>query len=105
MNEMHAYMQSREIRYWRDKRGHEVDFVLARRAGAPIAIECKWSASEFDPANVRSFLHQYPLGAALVVARDVDRPFRRRHGDISVEFVGLRGLIERLAIRHGIVQA
>ncbi len=105
LNEMHAYMQSREIRYWRDKRGHEVDFVLARRAGAPIAIECKWSASEFDPANVRSFLHQYPLGAALVVARDVDRPFRRRHGDISVEFVGLRGLIERLAIRHGIVQA
>jgi len=31
LNEMQAHMQAREVRYWRDKRGHEVDFVLARR--------------------------------------------------------------------------
>jgi len=34
------------MHYWRDKRGHEVDFVIARRHGPPIAVECKWSASD-----------------------------------------------------------
>ncbi len=43
LNEMHAVTQSREIRYWRDKRGHEVDFVWAKRGRAPLAIECKKS--------------------------------------------------------------
>jgi len=30
LNELHANLQSRDIRYWRDKRGHEIDFVIAR---------------------------------------------------------------------------
>ena len=49
LNELHAHLQSRDIRYWRDKRKHEVDFVLKKRGQAPIAIECKWSASDFRP--------------------------------------------------------
>jgi hypothetical protein len=30
LNELQATMQTREINYWRDKSGHEVDFVLAK---------------------------------------------------------------------------
>ena len=42
LNELQAHLQTRRIGYWRDKRGHEIDFVLARRGQAPLALECKW---------------------------------------------------------------
>src|SRR4029077_18874221 len=59
LNEMHAHLQSREIRYWRDKRGHEVDFILAHTKQPSLAIECKWSAAVFDSAHLQqSRLHR-----------------------------------------------
>lgn len=96
LNEIQANLQSREIRYWRDKRGHEVDFVLAYRRAAPLAIECKWSASEFDPSNLQAFRRRYPHGDNLIVANDVERPFTGSYGDLSVRFVGLSELIADL---------
>ena len=93
LNEMHAHLQSREIRYWRDKRGHEVDFILAPGRRSSLAIECKWSASDFAPGNLQAFRRGYPHGDNLVVANDVDRSFTRSYGSISVRFVTLSGLI------------
>ena len=49
LNEMHAVLQSGRINYWRDKRGHEADFILLRRGRKPVAVGCKWSADAFDP--------------------------------------------------------
>jgi uncharacterized protein len=49
LNEIMARSQSREVFYGRDKRGQEVDFVIATQRKRPAAIECKWSASNFDP--------------------------------------------------------
>ena len=92
LNEIHATTQSRDIKYWRDKRGHEVDFVIARRGGPPAAIECKWTASDFDPANLCAFRRHYPGDESYVVASDVDREFSRKYGDVNVRFVGLAGL-------------
>ncbi len=96
LNEMQAHLQSRGLRYWRDKRGHEVDFVLAPRRQTPLAIECKWSASEFDLGHLKAFRTPYPHGENLVVAHDVARAFTRTYGDVSVRFVSLRGLIAAL---------
>jgi hypothetical protein len=93
---MHAHLQSRDVRYWRDKRGHELDFVVARRGRPPVAIECTWSADDFDWTNLRAFLHQYPTATPVVVSRDVPQKFTRRHGDISASFVSLPGLITML---------
>jgi hypothetical protein len=58
---------------WRDKRGHEVDFVLAARRKKPVALECKWSANHFDLKSLIAFRHQHPEGDNLVIANDVDR--------------------------------
>lgn len=99
LNEMHSHLQSREIRYWRDKRGHEVDFILAHRRQALAAIECKWSAAGFDPANLQAFRKRYPQGDNLVVAEDVERSFRRSYGNLSVKFVSLSELITELRRR------
>jgi hypothetical protein len=99
LNEMHARLQTRAIRYWRDKRGHEVDFVIAGRGRPPVAIECKASSSNFDATNLASFRKQHPEGANLVVATDVAKPFVEKHAGLRVEFVGLEGLIRRLGGR------
>ncbi len=98
VNELHARLQTREIRYWRDKRGHEVDLVMAGHGHTPSAIECKWAADEWDGANLRAFRKQYPEGDNYVVAHDVERSYGRSYGPLSVRFLGLSELIKRL---HG----
>lgn len=94
LNEMHAQIQSRKVLYWRDKRGHEVDFVLAMRQSEPVVIECKWSSVEFDAANIKAFRTRYPRGANYVVAADVERSFSRTYNDIHLRFVSLADLIK-----------
>jgi len=97
LNEIHAVTQRREeIRYWRDKRDHEVDFVWIRRGQPPLGIECKWSADHFTPENLQAFAGQYPKAELIVVAQDVERTYRRRVGEVEVTFLGLRNLAERL---------
>jgi uncharacterized protein len=93
LNEMMAQLQSREIRYWRDKRGHEVDFVLVRQREAPVAVECKWSAETFAARPLLAFRRQYPEGANLVVAHDVDRAYTRTYEGMTIRFVSLEDLI------------
>ncbi len=44
LNELQARFQTRRISYWRDKRGHEVDFVWPAGRREIAAVECKWSA-------------------------------------------------------------
>lgn len=101
-NELHANLQSHRILYWRDKQGHEIDFVLAARNRPPIAIECKWSVPDFDPSGIKAFRGRYPKGESFMVASDVDRSFTRQFGDVSVKFVNVQGLIEAVrAIRAG----
>ncbi|MBI2316172.1 MAG: ATP-binding protein [Betaproteobacteria bacterium] len=96
LNEIHARLQTRAIRYWRDKRGHEVDFILAGRGRPPVAIECKATSTNFDAANLVSFRKQHPEGANLVVASDVKTSFAEQHAGVPVTFVGLEGLIRHL---------
>jgi hypothetical protein len=96
LNEIQANRQSRGIRYWRDKHGHEVDFVIASRGKVPTAIECRWSASDFDGGGLKAFRVQYPGGRNFVVTQDVLRPFRRMIGRVLVEFVSLPALIDRV---------
>lgn len=93
LNEIMARTQSRDVKYWRNKRGHEVDFVLTPNRESPVAIECKWAASGFSASQLRTFRRQYPEGPNFVVSHDVDTPFTKTYGDISVQFVGLDDLI------------
>lgn len=98
LNEMMAHTQSRDIRYWRDKRGHEVDFVLTSKPNKPIAVECKWSANTFSPRQLLSFRRQYPDGQNYVVSHDADRPFSKDYNGISVKFVDLKSLISEIYV-------
>jgi uncharacterized protein len=97
LNEIHARLQTRRVNYWRDKHGHEVDFVYVRRGHPPIAIECKWSADGFEPAALRSFATHYPKAECLVVCQDVGASTTRHYGTLKINFVSLESLITTLA--------
>jgi len=96
LNELHAHLQTREINYWRDKNKHEIDFVYRQRGRPPDAIECKWSADEFDPRNLLAFRRQYPKGRNWVVAKDVDCAYSQHHKGVDVRYVNLAALISQL---------
>jgi predicted AAA+ superfamily ATPase len=89
LNELHASRQARDVRYWRDKQGHEIDFVLASKRGSPMTIECKWKAATYEPDNLRIFRRHYPRGSNLVVTSDTTAPYDRTFGDLTVRFVGI----------------
>jgi hypothetical protein len=57
-----------------------------------VAIECKRTATSFDPGGIQSFRRRHPGQLNLVVAADVERPFERRFGELRVRFVGLDDL-------------
>ncbi len=99
LNELQGQLHRAEIRYWRDKRDHEVDFIIStKRQIDPITIECKWKMANFDPANLKAFRHIYPKGENFVVAPDVTESFTREYFGISVKFVNLAQLLESLQI-------
>jgi uncharacterized protein len=96
LNELMAALQGEPLQYWRDKAGHEVDFVLKRRGKPPLAIECKWSAEAFQGGNLRAFRSRHPEGENLVTCQDVDRAYMREVDGVRVIFEDLPGLVRRL---------
>lgn len=88
-----------EIRHWRDKQKHEVDFVWTPRGRAPVAIECKWRAARFDPAAMRAFATLHPQARFWLVAEDRHSWTTRRYGSIELTECGPEHLPELMA-RH-----
>lgn len=97
LNEMQANLQTRRINYWRDKRGHEVDFIFQKRGKDPIAIECKWNSNNFDSSGLKAFRRQYTKGKNYLVASDIDMTLSRKVDDFKVDFVSLATLIKELS--------
>jgi predicted AAA+ superfamily ATPase len=97
INELQARLADVEVRYWRRKRGAELDFVLVRRGRPPVAVECKWrSANVGDLAGMRAFRAAYPEGRDLVVCADLSESRSLRLGDRVVTLTGLAGLMDAL---------
>lgn len=97
----HTHLPRSDVHYWRNKRGQEIDLVVPRRGRPPLAIECKASANDFDPRNLRAFHQLYPDGVFRVAAIDVERPFEKTFGDLTVGFRGLAGLMDELIATSG----
>lgn len=104
LNEIHAQLQTRSVHYWRDKKGHEIDFVLPDRGNNVInTIECKFSSTQEDKflvtnigKNIAAFRNHYPNGENFVVASDIIKPFQRQYENITLTFVSPKELIKQL---------
>lgn len=104
LNELHGKLQTRSINYWRNKQGHEIDFVLRNSHDNSLtAIECKFnsatlelnrsSSSKLITNNFKAFRRHYPQGKNYVVSNDIDTPFERQYDGIVLSFVSIKDLI------------
>lgn len=98
LNEIYGQTQQRNIFYWRDKQGHEIDFIWIKPGQLPIVVECKWSANNFDPSNIKIFRKRYPKGRNFVIAQDVDKPFSRSYAGLRIDFVNLLEFIKFITL-------
>ena len=89
LNEVHAHGASFGVHYWRDKAHHEVDFVLLRRGGDPIAVECKGSERSFEAAGLAAFRRRYPRGANWLVVPEGDDAWTTAVAGMDVEVIPL----------------
>lgn len=96
LNELTAHLQAMDLRYWRDKQGHEVDLIWRSRGQPPLAIECKWSARDLDPANLLVFARAYPAATLCVTTPDARPAFTRDYSGVRIEFLTLDRLVERI---------
>lgn len=94
LNELQAKLGIRDIRYWRDKKGHEVDFVIPCRGKGIIAVEAKWKADAFSPGGLKALVRRYPEARCYVVASDVAEPYTKSLRGLKVRYVSLPTLVE-----------
>jgi predicted AAA+ superfamily ATPase len=79
-------------RYWRDKAGNEIDFVLPRNREAVDAIECKWNPQAFDATALALFRSYYPKGRNYLVTPLEGPAYRKRFTKLEVKVCGPEGI-------------
>jgi len=97
LNEICAHLQAPQVQYWRDKRRHEVDFILINRELGIITITCLWRARDFTPRGLQAFRNHYPSGPNWVVCRDATRASVHSLPRLKVEFISLKEMIEKIS--------
>ncbi|MBX3734826.1 MAG: ATP-binding protein [Verrucomicrobiae bacterium] len=94
LEHLQAHFPETPVRYWRDKQGREVDFVLARGRDEVDVIECKWSSDAFEADALHAFRSHYPKGRNYLFSPLGSQGYTKRFGthDVSVcpppEFTG-----------------
>jgi hypothetical protein len=97
LNELLTFVDRGDIHIWRDKSKNEVDFIIKRRGKDPIAVECKWKASEFNPHGLKVFRGIHPKGANLMVSSDITAPRTKKFENLAITFLPLERLRKALA--------
>jgi predicted AAA+ superfamily ATPase len=84
LEHLQAHFPDLAVRYWRDKAGRELDFVLAPRRDEVHVIECKWHPGAFDASALRAFRDAYPKGRNFIVSPAAEPAYARRYGKLEV---------------------
>jgi predicted AAA+ superfamily ATPase len=84
LEQLQAFVTDQPVRYWRDKAGREVDFVITGRRDEVDAIECKWNPDAFEPPSLRTFREHYPNGKNYLVTPFDDPAHTRSFGRLRV---------------------
>lgn len=82
LDELRARFDDRQVHYWRDKSGREVDFVIDRGERTVDTVEAKISVDRFETKNLHAFREIYPAGNNYLVVPYADRPYRVRRKEI-----------------------
>jgi hypothetical protein len=84
LEHLQAHFPDTPVRYWRDKAGHELDFILAPRRDEVHVIECKWDPAAFDASALHVFRASYPKGRNFLITPAGEPHYRRRYGKLEV---------------------
>lgn len=81
---LQARFPDQAIRYWRNKAGQEIDFVLVKSRDQIDAVECKWDPTDFDASALHMFRSFYPKGDNYLVCPSADHSYVKGFGSILV---------------------
>jgi hypothetical protein len=84
LEHLQAHFPDLPVRYWRDKAGREVDYVLAHGRDQVDAIECKWDPAAFDSSTLQLFRGYYPKGRNYLVTPSGEPAYVKRYGTLDV---------------------
>lgn len=99
LDELRAHFEPEQLFYWRDKRKRELDFILARRGLAPIAIECKWKLKSGQSTNFPAFQSLYPEARLILVTSDSQRAYHNQtKGYIETGLSSLREAVNLVGL-------
>lgn len=84
LEHLQAHFSDQPIRYWRDKSGNEVDFILTRGRDEVDAIECKWNASAFDGSALQILRSYYPKGRNYLLTPSASPAYTVRDGKLEI---------------------
>lgn len=76
------------VRYWRDKSGREVDFVIDGGARGVDTVEAKVDPNRYESAGLKAFRSLYPAGRDFLVCPYVEKPYALRRGGRVITVCG-----------------
>jgi predicted AAA+ superfamily ATPase len=86
LDELRFDFSLRQIHYWRDKSGREIDFVIDRGANNIDLYEAKYQPNSFEPKHIQHFRTHYPLGNNYVISPFIRKPYQERLGSITITY-------------------
>lgn len=89
LESMQALPLFEQIFFWRDKQGHEIDFILQVEKNVLITIECKAQKRNFNPKNLKIFRKSYPVGKNIVVTANENEIIEKIE-NAEIHFMGVR---------------
>lgn len=93
LDALRTSVDERNLLYWRDKSGREMDFVVRSGRQRAEVIECKINPDRFEPDSLSVFRSIYPEGRNYVISPNVNTAFQRRYGELKVDFISVQLLI------------
>jgi hypothetical protein len=92
LEHLQAHLPDSPVRYWRDKSGNEIDFVIPRARDSVDVIECKWNPAAFDASALGVFRSYYPKGHNYLVTPMKGPAYVKRFGEVEVTLCDLAGI-------------
>ncbi len=92
LEHLQAHWPDTPPRYWRDKAGNEIDFVLPRNRDTVDVIECKWNPQAFDASALSVFRSYYPKGRNSLVTPQEGPAYSKQFGKLEVRVCGPEGI-------------
>lgn len=96
LDALRVSVPERQPRYWRDKSGHEVDFVIQSGGGRVDAFECKVTPDAFHGKSLRVFRRFYPRGRNYLVCPYVKDAYRVMDSGLEVTVVSTGDLLSSI---------